>query len=315
MTKKRIACLTMARDEDVFLSIWHRYYAGLFGAENLFVIDHNSVGKRPEAVLGAPDLNRFRIPFDTPSGTAEDDRHAFDRERFRFVSNLLSALLRYYDTVIFNDADEVFLPDPAVAPDLAAYLETNDVPVLAGVGLEIFHHPDEEPAYDPARPVFAQRSHYIYRFHHSKPHILSRPCVIGGHGSRQPFRLDPDLYLMHFKYLDWGRTLERQRTLNAFFQAGRGGKRSRWRFDAREAERRMRRTLALPRREGFVHHALLGRWLGQPAPMLVDTPPDAKGRRRGENLVQLTDILPGEEMQETQEVLRALPGRFRGVAV
>ena len=53
--------------------IWHRYYAGLFGAENLYVVDHNSVGKRPAAVLGA-DLNRFRIPFDTPSGTAADDR-------------------------------------------------------------------------------------------------------------------------------------------------------------------------------------------------------------------------------------------------
>ena len=311
-TKKRVACLTMARDEDVFLSIWHRYYAGLFGAENLYVVDHNSVGKRPEAVLGAPDLNRFRIPFDAPSGTAEDDRGAFDRERFRFVSNLIAALLKYYDTVVFNDTDEVFVADPALYPDLAAYLAASAEPVLAGVGLEIIHDPAEEAAFDPGGPLFDQRRNYVYRFHHSKPHILSQPCAIGGHGSRRPFRLDPDLYLVHLKYLDWEESLARQRKLLGFFQAGRGGQRSRWHFDLDEAERRMRKRLALPRGDGFVHHGLLARWLGQPAPMLVRTP---KGRRSGKDLMQLTDILPAKGLRDAQEVRRTLPERFRGVSV
>jgi hypothetical protein len=300
----------MTRDEDVFLAVWHRYYAGLFGPENLFIVDHNSSASPPARVLGA-DLNVFRIPFDSPSRVAADDQFAFDRERFGFVSNLIAALLTYYDTVIFNDTDEVFVADPELYPNLAAYLAANDDEVIAGIGLEILHDPAEEPPFDPVGPVLAQRRNFVYRFHHSKPHILSRPCQIGGHGSRRPFRLDPDLYLMHLKFVDWDRSLERQQKLFGFFQEGRGGERSRWRFDAGEIERRMAEKLALPRREGFEHHALLVRWLGQDGRAVVRTPP----KRRRSDLVQLTDVLPAPGVRRAQAARRMLPARFRDVRV
>jgi hypothetical protein len=308
---KRVACLTMTRDEDVFLAVWHRYYAGLFGPENLFIVDHNSSASPPAQVLGAGDRNVFRLPFDSPSHMTEGDRFAFDRERFLFVSDLVGALLKYYDTVIFNDTDEVFVADPEVYPDLAAYLAANDDEVIAGIGLEILHDPAEEPPFDPASPVLAQRRCFVYRFHHSKPHILSRPCRIGGHGSRRPFRLDPDLYLMHLKFVDWDRSLERQRKLLGFFQDGRGGERSRWRLDAAEVERRMAEKLAMPRREGFEHHALLARWLGQDGRAVVRTPP----KRRRSDLIQLTDVLPAAGVRRAQAVRRVLPARFRDVRV
>jgi hypothetical protein len=308
---KRVACLTMTRDEDVFLTVWHRYYARLFGVDNLFIVDHNSSASPPAQVLGAGERNVFRIPFDSPSHMTEGDRFAFDRERFHFVSDLIAALLKYYDTVIFNDTDEVFVADPEVYPDLATYIASNDNEVIAGIGLEILHDPVEEPSFDPASPVLAQRCNFVYRFHHSKPHILSQPCRIGGHGSRRPFSLDPDLYLMHLKFVDWDRSLERQQKLLGFFHEGRGGERSRWRLDPTEVEQRMADKLTLPRRQGFEHHALLARWLGQVGRAVVRTPP----KRRRADLVQLTDVLPPAEVRRAQAVRRVLPARFQDVRV
>ena len=76
--RRRVACVTMARDEPLFLPIWFRHYAGEFGAENLFVLDHRSesspgergehaspkdqVGIDPDAdsdVFGAPAVLRL----------------------------------------------------------------------------------------------------------------------------------------------------------------------------------------------------------------------------------------------------------------
>ncbi len=303
----------MARDETFYLHIWYRYYAGLFGAENIFVVDHNSTEHLPAEVLGVPGLNVFRLPFEAPRSAPPGDQYAFDRERFKFVSNLIAGLLKYYDTVIFNDTDEVYLPDPAAYADLADYLASNADPVIAGIGLEIFHDPREEAAYTPDRPVLAQRRNFVYRFHHSKPHILSKPSLIGGHGSKHPFRIDPDLYLLHLKYLDWDETLRRQAKLRGFFRLGRGGPKSRWRFGVKEFERRMEQVLALPRREGFEHHALLARWLGEPAAAVAYQGRPSK--RPAQDFAQLTDLLPAEEVNAAQAVRRVLPERFRKLGV
>ncbi len=311
---KRVACLTMSHDEAVFLPIWYRYYAGLFGPENVFIVDHKSTEAPPARVLGVADLNLFRIPFDTPSNAPEGDQWAFDRERFKCITNLITGLLKYYDTVIFNDTDEVFVPDPAVYPDLRAYIMGRRDSILAGVGLEIFHDPAEEAAFDPARPVLRQRRNYVYRFHHSKPHILSVPSHIGGHGSRRPFRLDPDLYLLHLKFLDRGESLQRQAKLFGYFGQGRGGTGSRWRLEVSEMERNLTQIAALPREEGFAHRPYLEGALGKGRPAGADiwkigAAPVAQG------FLHLTDFLPKDGLRAMQAVRRTLPPRFAEVGV
>lgn len=311
---KRVACLTMTRDEALFLPIWYRYYAGQFGPENVFIVDHKSGEAPPAEILGVRDLNLFRIPFDTPSTAPDRDQWAFDRERFKFVSNVITGLLKYYDTVIFNDTDEIFVPDPGIYPDLRTYIMGRRDGILAGVGLEIFHDPAEEPAFDPDRPVLSQRKNYVYRFHHSKPAILSVPCHIGGHGSRRPFRLDPDLYLLHLKFLDRGETLRRQAKLFAHFRQGRGGPASRWRLDVPAMERNLAQMAALPREEGFTHRPWLERALrrGRPEggdPWKIGDTPVAQG------FLQLTDFLPKDGLRAMQAVRRILPPRFADVRV
>jgi hypothetical protein len=314
--QKRVACFTMVRNETMFLRIWHRYYSSLFGPENLFVIDHNSDACRPADVLGDTRLNVLRIPFDTPSQLAEGDQWAFDRERFNLISHLLVGFLSYYDTVIFNDADEVFVTDPAVHPNLREFVMGIDDDVVAGVGLEIIHDRREEAGLDPARPILDQRRNYVYRFHHSKPHVVSKPCRIGGHGCTRAFRLDPNLYLLHLKYIDWDMTLQRQETLHGFFRQGRGGKGSRWRFSMSEMERSMSDMIRLPRGgEGLEHHDLLAQWFGEGQPMVVKPARAAMPRRTPPPLVQLVDRLPIPAVREAQLVRRVLPERFRDIKV
>lgn len=297
----------MQRDEDFFLPLWHRYYSGLFGNENLFIVDHNS------SKIPMQSANLVRVPFDTPVSCRETDQYAFDRERFRFISQFVGALLIYYDIVIYNDTDEIFLPDPAIAGNLREYLDQkeHDCRALAGVGLELFHDPAEEAAFDAGQSITTQRRHFLYRFHHSKPHILMAPCRIGGHGCASAFHLDTNLYLLHLKYLDWATTVSRQGRLHQYFGAGRGGPASRWRFAPEELESRLREVLALPRAAtDFDHATWLSERLDQEEPLIVGRDRPATSSGRAQKLIQLADYLPTEQVRRRQRVRRKLPPRF-----
>jgi hypothetical protein len=233
---KKIACVTMVRDEDTFLKIWYRYYSGLFGAENCFVIDHNSSTKKPRQILGNEQLSVITIPHESAINAKEGDVYAFDRERFKFISEFIKMLRLYYDIVIFNDADELFLPDPRKYTDLAQYLDkAPQDTVIAGVGIEVYHNLlNKEPAYNFEEKLFKQRANFVYRLHHSKPYIISTDCQIGGHGSTRPVLLDPDLILVHLKYLDASIMRERQALLYSLWQAKKVSDKTRWRFTENE---------------------------------------------------------------------------------
>lgn len=237
--KRRYAALTMVRDEDFFLRIWHRYYAGQFGVENLFIIDHNSQEIPPRQVVGdGPTILRLPVtnPVVDPSGT---DR-LFDDERFRFVSKQIDALLHYYDCVIFNDADEIFVVDGA-GVGLRDYLDS--LPVIghrAGMGTEVFHDPQTEAPYDPERGVFEQRRHFRYRFLFCKPWVVAVPGrEIFGHGAQEGFHLDPNLVLIHMHNLDLDQLMHRRKQRLQAFAEGRGGLRSRWKDHTPKARRQV----------------------------------------------------------------------------
>ncbi len=210
----RIACVTMMKDEDFFFPVWFRYYAGHFGAEHLFVLDHGSarpVAEMLPADLRPAQLNVFRLP--PPDECSEEkQKGSFDYQRFDLVSLFLRGLLSYYDVVIFNDTDEIFMPNPNWYGSLPEYFERNAMrgQVRAGVGLEIVHDPQQEPAFDPLAPIFAQRQYFRWNFLYSKPHILGTPCDLLPHTASVPFLLDPDLYLVHMKFIDRNHLYGRQ---------------------------------------------------------------------------------------------------------
>jgi hypothetical protein len=312
----RVACLTMGRDEDFFLPIWARYYGGLFGPGNLFVIDHNSA--RPPALPEtAPRPNVLRLPFDETRHAARAlGRHKdFDGQRFRMISQIIAALRVFYDVVIFNDADEIFVTDPAAFPDLRAFLDS-DLPegvVFAGVGLNLFHDEGELPL-DPGRPVLAQRRHFAYRINHSKPHIVATDSAIEAHGAAAPILLHPDLYLLHLKYVEDSILPARAGARFDAFRRGWGSGASAWNPDGPEHQLTQAEMRALPREwREFVHRQAMGELLGRSSERALGAP-DGPERLRVHDpgMFLVREFLRRRDRLRLDEGARhELPERFR----
>ncbi|MEM7441498.1 MAG: glycosyltransferase family 2 protein [Pseudomonadota bacterium] len=255
--KRRYAAMTMVRDEDFFLRIWFNYYAGQFGAENLFIIDHNSQETPPRKVVGdGPTV--LRLPMTNPIIDPTGENRSFDTARFRFVSDQITALLQYYDAVIFNDADEIFVTNTDAS--LKDYLDSlSDIGLRAGMGTEVFHDPIREPKFDPGKGIFQQRRYFRYRFLFCKPWVVGEPGrKIGGHGARDGFHLDPNLVLIHMHHMDLDQLMRRRRQRLQAFAEGRGGLRSRWKDHLPKARMQIQRFANIePQPDDMPHTDLL----------------------------------------------------------
>ena len=210
---RRIACLTMAKNESLFLPIWFSHYAPILGQENLFVIDHNSE-KRPSEIINDSrigELNTFKIPFDNLAKSSNKGR-SFDGIRHSMVTHIVNALLETYDTVIFGDADELLIADPDHYGSLSEAISDPryHAPTIAGLGLEILHDFREEPDLKVDSPVLRQRKNYTVSPWYSKPHIFNAPCRrISAHGVSGNFGFHPGIFLLHLGYADRRTILER----------------------------------------------------------------------------------------------------------
>ncbi|GHA50586.1 hypothetical protein GCM10008927_14640 [Amylibacter ulvae] len=227
----------MVRDETFFLHNWHRHYAREFGDENLFVIDHNSQTNPPQSVI--PSLkNITRIPFDNPAKDKQaQDRRNFDHVRFHAISDMMASLLHYYDCVIYNDVDEIFVTDDTMG--LRQYLDSiPEIGNRAGVGVELFQHTSDTP-FDPTQPVFEQRKHFYYRWNICRPCILTKPTLIGGNGAVGPVWLDPKLLMLHLRFVDNDELFQRQQKRLLAYSESRGGEASRWKLSLGETQEKM----------------------------------------------------------------------------
>lgn len=255
--KRRYAALTMVRDEDFFLRIWFNYYAGQFGAENLFVVDHNSQEIPPRRVVGdGPTI--LRLPMTNPVMDPSGAERKFDDARFLFVSSQIEALLQYYDAVIFNDADEIYVTN--IAESLKDYLDAlPEIGLRAGMGTEVFHDPIREEKYDPAKGIFQQRRYFRYRFLFCKPWVVGESGrEIRGHGARGGFHLDPNLVLVHMHNIDLDQLMRRRQQRLLAFAEGRGGLRSRWKDHLPKARQQVQRFANIePQPDDMPHPELL----------------------------------------------------------
>ena len=259
MTKKTLV-MTMVKDDQMFLKIWHDYYSGCFGAENCLVIDHGSQDRtelnqieslgsqviqltETGCVLDGQNFQPKRPPGSFVRQTVADLRlkirgekykmHHFDGFRFSIINQVKDYLLDQYDFVIVTDVDELILPSPSLHTDLPRYLEDNfselaKFKAVGGIGIEVFHDISGEAEFDPQRPIFQQRENYYYRVHYSKPNILTDKVWISTHVANIPFVIDSNLLLVHLKLLDQKTCLETHHQRYEMFKDRRVGKRSRW---------------------------------------------------------------------------------------
>ncbi|MBQ6736242.1 MAG: glycosyltransferase family 2 protein [Alphaproteobacteria bacterium] len=196
MTKK-IAAITMARNDEFFLSRWVKYYGQELGQKNLYIILDGTDQNPPK---NATDVNIIKMPH------TEMSRAAGDKYRIGQVSDLATKLFKKYDIVIGCDCDEFLIVDPNTKKSLAEYLSTLKYrTTVSGLGLDIGQDMNNEKKLDPKKPMLAQRGRALLSTRYTKPVVLFRPARWGsGFHSvhNHTFHIDKNLYLLHFGAVD-----------------------------------------------------------------------------------------------------------------
>ena len=196
--KKRIATLTMVRNDDFFLRKWVEYYGGELGKENLYIYYDGE-----DQVIG--DFCQGTNVFVHPKiGTQVV---AAEKGRLKFLSEKAAELFAQgYDLVIGVDADEYIVVDPKLGVGLREYLSSQSIDVcLSPLGLDFGQKLGEEDDLSMERSFLSQRHYAQIGTRYTKPSIIAQPCRWGSGFHRvkgHNFHIASDLYLLHFGYAD-----------------------------------------------------------------------------------------------------------------
>ena len=194
---KRIAAITMARNDDFFLERWVKYYGDEIGVENLYIILDGIDQPIPK---NATNVNIIKLPH------VEMSRAAGDKYRIGKISDLAGDLFKKYDIVIGCDSDEFLIVDPNTKKTLAEYLsKLKYKTTVSGIGLDIGQNMNCEHKLNKSKPMLAQREYALLSTRYTKSVVLFRPARWGSgfhrvHGVN--FHIDNNLYLLHFGAVD-----------------------------------------------------------------------------------------------------------------
>ena len=194
---KKIAAITMARDDEFFLSRWIAYYGKQFGTENLYILLDGTDQKEPSNVGNAHIIKLPHIPMSRAAG---------DKYRIGKLSELASKLLKTYDIIIGCDSDEFLIVDPNTKKTLAQYLSDKKIKTsLSGLGLDIGQNLNCEKELDIEAPFLEQREYALLSTRYTKPVVKVTRAAWGSgfHSIRHHnFHIDKNLYLLHFGAID-----------------------------------------------------------------------------------------------------------------
>ena len=194
---KKVAAITMARNDEFFLSKWVEYYGHELGNENLYIILDGTDQDEPENANGA---NMIKLPHTDMS------RAAGDKYRIGKISDLANELFKTYDIVIGCDSDEFLVVDPDIKKSLREYLsESKYKTTVSGLGFDIGQNMKTEKPISPSKPMLSQREYALLSTRYTKPVVLFRPARWGSgfhHVKGHNFHIDKNLYLLHFGAID-----------------------------------------------------------------------------------------------------------------
>ena len=194
---KKIAAITMARNDEFFLSRWIAYYGKQFGTENLYILLDGNDQNIPENIGDAHITKLPHIPMSRSSG---------DKYRINKLSELAHKLLKKYDIVIGCDSDEFLIVDPKTKKTLPQYLSNKKIHTsLSGLGLDIGQHLYTEAVLDKHAPFLEQREYALLSTRYTKPVVINKPVTWGSgfHSIKHHnFHIDKNLYLLHFGAID-----------------------------------------------------------------------------------------------------------------
>lgn len=202
---KKVAALTMVRNDDFYLRKWVEYYGRELGKENLYIFYDGTDQTIADFCEGTHAELHEKIG---------NQVVAAEKGRLKFLSDKAADLLGSgYDLVIGVDADEFIVVDPKTGKSLPEYLDTVDIDVsLSALGLDFGQKIGEETDITEDRPFLSQRHYAQIGTRYTKPSIVAKPCVWGAGFHRvkgHNFHIGKDLFLMHFGYFDKKRLEDR----------------------------------------------------------------------------------------------------------
>jgi hypothetical protein len=196
--KKNIAVITMARNDDFFLTRWIDYYGRELGEENCFIyLD----GEDQPVPKNAGKVNVFH------EKRVIEHVVSAEKRRLNFLSAVAKSLFPKYDVIIGVDADEFLVVDPKCRKSLAGYLSEIDInPSVSGLGIDVGQDLGKEAELDKTLPFLDQRAYALISSRYTKPSVISKPVNWGSGFHRikgHNFKIDPNLYLFHFGSVDY----------------------------------------------------------------------------------------------------------------
>ncbi|MDL2295704.1 glycosyltransferase family 2 protein [Lachnospiraceae bacterium OttesenSCG-928-E19] len=162
---KRIAAITMARNDAFFVNRWVSYYGHELGEKNLYIYLDGEDQVIPD---GVGDANVTKMPH------RELSRTAGDKHRIGLLSDLAAKLFNEgYDIVIGCDCDEFLVADPDTGKSLAEYLSgIKNRKTVSGLGLDVGQDMNAEPTLDTSKPFLTQRQYAMLSTRYTKPVVL-----------------------------------------------------------------------------------------------------------------------------------------------
>jgi hypothetical protein len=133
---KKIAAITMARNDDFFLTRWIGYYGRELGEENIFIYLDGEDQPIPNNAGKSNVIHEKRVVEHVISA---------EKRRLGFLSTVAKSLLEQYDIIIGVDADEFLVVDPKLGKSLREYLSEIEInPSVSGLGMDVGQHLDLE---------------------------------------------------------------------------------------------------------------------------------------------------------------------------
>lgn len=191
----RVAVVTHARNEDVFLRIWAAHYGKLFGRNSLHLLKDGDDWSSPAE---AEIAHRSTVHF---CGSRQER----DAQMAEVLSAYCNPLLGDHDFVLRCDCDEILAPDPAHGDWNSVFEECRENGYLFSLGLDLTQHLEKEPVIDLSKPILEQRRFARVTGEYCKPNLISAPVswTSACHEIKdKPVRLSESLLLFHLASMD-----------------------------------------------------------------------------------------------------------------